>query len=164
LLGQIFDWILSVALGSTVSRVITQPDLDFTRGVFACLVILLVDFLSSFLYSSIPSLEYVIKAHPQLLVFRGQLLEDQLRKNRMTASGIYQAMRTRGLTFLHDVEAVVLEGNGSLSTIPRSESVEREVPDSLSTVPLYVQLRREWDEKHGIPNRELEEGRQNTST
>lgn len=79
----------------------------------------------------------------------------------MTSSGVYQAMRTRGLTFLRDVEAVVLEGNGSVSTIPRSELLERELPESLSTVPLYVLLRREWDEKHGgsTQQQQLEEAR-----
>jgi hypothetical protein len=148
--AQIFDWILSVALGSTVSRIITQPDLDFTRGVFACLLIVLVDWTSAFLYSSVPTMEYVIKPHPRLLVFRGELLYDELCRNRMTAAGVYQAMRTRGLTHIPDVEAVVLEGNGSLSTIPASEKILREFPDALSTVPLYVKLRRDWEEKHGV--------------
>jgi uncharacterized membrane protein YcaP (DUF421 family) len=146
---QIFDWILSVALGSTISRVITQPDLDFTRGVFSCLTIVLVD---------VPALEHLIKPHPELLVFRGELLAHQLRRNRMTAAGVHQAMRTRGLTRLRDVEAVVLEGNGSLSTIPASDALAHEgIPDALATVPLYVQLRREWDKTHGDAAERLEE-------
>jgi uncharacterized membrane protein YcaP (DUF421 family) len=155
---QIFDWILSVALGSTISRVITQPDLDFTRGVFSCLTIVLVDFLASVLYARVPALEHLIKPHPELLVFRGELLAHQLRRNRMTAAGVHQAMRTRGLTRLRDVEAVVLEGNGSLSTIPASDALAHEgIPDALATVPLYVQLRREWDKTHGDAAERLEE-------
>jgi uncharacterized membrane protein YcaP (DUF421 family) len=97
----------------------------------------------------VPGAERVIKHDPALLVFRGQLLEESLRTNRIHVSGVYQAMRSRGIASLKEIEAIVLEGNGSLSTIPRMESMEREFPDAMSTVPAYVKLRKEWDDKHG---------------
>lgn len=149
LCSQIFDWILSVALGSTVSRIITQPDLDFTRGVLACVVILAIDWLASFLCAVVPGAERVIKHDAALLVFRGHILDEELRRNRLHVSGVHQAMRQKGVASLEEIEAVVLEGNGSLSTILRTPGVEARFPEAMKTVPTYARMRREWETKHG---------------
>ena len=62
----------------------------------------------------------LIKSDPRLLALRGELIESALVMERVTAEGVYAALRSSGHASLTEVEAVVLEADGSLSVITSS--------------------------------------------
>jgi uncharacterized membrane protein YcaP (DUF421 family) len=59
----------------------------------------------------------LITGEPSLLLFRGQYLEAALRRTRVTEEEIRAAVRSEGLPAIEDVQAVVLETDGSFSVI-----------------------------------------------
>ena len=62
-------------------------------------------------------MERWIKAEPTLLLLRGELRHDAMRRARVTEGEIRAAVRAKGITALEDVEAVVLETDGSVSVL-----------------------------------------------
>lgn len=67
------------------------------------------------------SVDGVVKSEPRLLVHRGTLLPDAMRKERVTEGEVMTALRRDGLDDATEAEAVVLETDGSFSVLPRTE-------------------------------------------
>ena len=62
-----------------------------------------------------------VRAEPALLLHRGQMLPDALRGQRVTEGEVLASVRGAGVARLDDVEAVVLETDGSISVVRRPD-------------------------------------------
>ncbi|MCZ9338017.1 DUF421 domain-containing protein, partial [Streptomyces sp. TRM76130] len=63
----------------------------------------------------------LVKAEPTLLLHEGRLVDEAIRRQRVTPDEVRQAIRAQGTGALELVHAVVLETDGSLSVISRSQ-------------------------------------------
>ncbi|KAK4047769.1 hypothetical protein OIO90_006068 [Microbotryomycetes sp. JL221] len=142
---SIFSWLVSVALGSTVSRIITQPELNFVRGLLSIFILFLAEWISTFLPSNVSApFTFLFKNPPVLLVFRGQADAKAMKRHRIAPSGLMQALRTKGLVRLDQAEVIVLEGNGAFSVIPLLSDEDRNGHlEALENVPGYARMCRE---------------------
>ena len=66
-----FDLVVTVALGSTLSTVITSKDVPLADGLTALVVLVSLQFLLARAASRSPRVEHLIKSEPALLFFRG---------------------------------------------------------------------------------------------
>lgn len=121
-LGQLnaFDFIITVALGSTLATILLSSDVAYFEGLAALVLLAGLQFVVAWISATWPGARSVITAKPVALVLDGQLQEDELRRNRLTESEVLQAVRGSGSGDLSSVAAVVLETNGKLSVIPSS--------------------------------------------
>ena len=62
----------------------------------------------------------VICGTPALLINKGQILEDQLRKHRYNLSDLLEQLRVKNVPDIADVEYAILETNGQLSVTPKT--------------------------------------------
>lgn len=72
-----------------------------------------------------------MRSEPALLYYRGRFLHAVMRGERVTESEVYQAIRADGYAGLDQVEAVVLESDGSFSVVTKVEGSDT----ALSVVP-----------------------------
>jgi uncharacterized membrane protein YcaP (DUF421 family) len=112
-----FDLVVTVALGSTLATVLLTGDVSLSEGMAAMALLALLQFLVA--YASLHSRRFraLIKAEPAMLYFRGDFIDSMMRTERITPDDIRAAMRQQGFADMADVEAVVLETDGSLSVI-----------------------------------------------
>ncbi len=54
---------------------------------------------------------------PSIIVENGQILENQLRKNRFTMDELIEELRLKNITDINQVKYAILETNGQMSTI-----------------------------------------------
>jgi uncharacterized membrane protein YcaP (DUF421 family) len=87
--------------------------------VLAIVLLLALQYLFSSLVSRCSWATRYLTASPALLVRNGELVEDQIRRERVALAEIRAAVRRAGLARIEDVLAVVLETDGSLSVIPK---------------------------------------------
>jgi uncharacterized membrane protein YcaP (DUF421 family) len=113
-----FDLVVTVALGSTLSTVIVSRSVPLVDGVVALALLIALQFAVAWTSVRIGSFEKAVKSAPSLLLFRGSLRQDELRRQRVSAEEIHAAVRSAGLADLGDAGAVVLETDGSFSVIP----------------------------------------------
>lgn len=132
-----FDLVVTVALGSTLSTVITSKDVPLANGLTALLVLVVLQFVLAMASTRSPRIERLIKSEPTLLFFRGQYLEDALKKENVSKSALLSYIRAQNISDLASVEAVVLEADGSMNVIGRRgenasslQDVKRYPPES----------------------------------
>lgn len=116
-----FDLVVTVALGSTLATIVLSSDVSWTEGAAALALLVLVQLVVSLLSSRLPGGRAFVTAHATLLVRDGEPLEDAMRSQRVTLSEVRQAVRSSGVGGLDLVAAVVLESDGTLSVITRSQ-------------------------------------------
>lgn len=112
-----FDLIVTVALGSTLATVILNKSVALLDGLFALILLVLLQYGVSWLLLRHKGLRQVIKKEPRLLFFKGKYLQAALRSSRITEDEVLQMIRSEGIGTLRDVDAVVLETNGRFSVI-----------------------------------------------
>lgn len=114
-----FDLIVTVALGSTLATMLLSPSTALAQGVIAFATLIGLQTLIAWLSSRSDRVDGLVKSNPTLLLYRGRILYDALRAERVTEEEVRTAIREAGLARMSDVEAVVLESNGSLSCVRR---------------------------------------------
>ncbi len=114
-----FDLILLVVIGDLVQQGVTQSDYSLTGATtvivtMACLVV-----LTAYLSFRFKRLRPVLEGEPVVLIADGQILERNLRRQRMTVEEVEAEARLQQIASLDDVRFAVLETNGKISFASR---------------------------------------------
>lgn len=129
-----FDFVVTIALGSTLASVLLSRDVPLAEGVLGFVVLVALQRLLAWLGSRSDRIQGLIKSEPALLLYQGRLLKKALRRERVSEEEVHAAVRSHGIAKLQDVEAVVLETDGSFSVVQTSAG---EGPGSLGHVSGY---------------------------
>ncbi|WP_150309187.1 DUF421 domain-containing protein [Planctomonas psychrotolerans] len=116
-----FDFIVTVALGSTLATILLSDTVSWADGATALALLVVLQLIVAGLSSRRERVRRVITAEPQLLLQDGMMITHALKSTRVTESEIRQVIRASGYGDLDSIAAVVLETNGKFSVIPGSQ-------------------------------------------
>lgn len=112
-----FDFVITVALGSTLASVLVSPDVALAEGVLALAVLIVLQYVVAWSGVRFAWARRTFKSEPALLLRRGEFLGGAMRRERVSRDEVLAAVRSEGIAALGDVHAVVLETDGSFSVI-----------------------------------------------
>lgn len=112
-----FDLVVTVALGSTLATIILSKDVALAEGILALGLLIGLQYVVT--WSSVRSntINHLMKSDPALLFYQGKFLHDQMRASRVVENEVLAAVRQQGIASLRDVEAVILETDGSMAVV-----------------------------------------------
>ena len=112
-----FDLIVTVALGSTLATALLTKDVALADGALAFVLLIALQFAVT--WSSVRArwMRRLVTGDPLMLVYHGQFLSSMLRQARVTEEEVRAAIRGAGLASVEEVQAVVLETDGSFSVV-----------------------------------------------
>ena len=116
-----FDLILLVVTGDLVQQGVTQNDNSLTGAVLAISTIGLLTVLFSWLSYRFRRVRPILDGEPIVLVEDGELIAANLRRQRLTREEIGAEARLEGISSLGDVRWAILETNGQISFVTRSD-------------------------------------------
>jgi uncharacterized membrane protein YcaP (DUF421 family) len=119
-----YDMIVTVALGSLVASVALATDITVADGVAAVVTFLVLQALTSRLQARLKAAHHLVRQRPQVMVWNGRFMQDELRKTSVTEDEVRAAIRRTGMLSMSQVQCVVLENDGEWSVMGRSD-----VPD-----------------------------------
>lgn len=112
-----FDLIVTVALGSTLATVLLSRDVALLEGILAFGVLIGAQYSITALSVRSALVRRLVKSEPRLIFYRGQMLAEPLRAERVTRKEVLAVVRASGLSDLSQVDAVILETDGSFNVI-----------------------------------------------
>lgn len=115
-----FDVILLVVLGDLVQQGITQSDESVTGTLIVISTITLLSVGVSWLSFRSSRLRLVTEGEPIVLVQDGEILERNMRRERLTRGDLEEEARQQQIASLSEVRWAILEKAGSISFISRS--------------------------------------------
>lgn len=120
-----FDLVVTVALGSTLASVLLNKSIALAEGALAFALLVALQFIVTWLSVRAIWVRSLVTGEPRMLLYRGEFLPKALRRARVTENEVRAAVRSAGLAFLDDAEAVVMETDGSFSVVRRGTSGDR---------------------------------------
>jgi uncharacterized membrane protein YcaP (DUF421 family) len=123
-LGQMtpFELIVLVVIGDLIQQGVTQNDFSLTGAVIAVSTIAFWALVMSWASYLWPRAERLLEGEPRVIVRDGELVEGNLRRDRLTLSEIESEMRLAGISSIADVAWAILEPRGKISFIQRADT------------------------------------------
>lgn len=113
-----FDFVVTVALGSTLATVLLSSNVALAEGLLAFALLVFLQFAVTWLAVRSSTFRRLIKNEPKLLFYDGKFLQGAMRAERVTKEEVEAAVRQQGLASLDEVGAAVLETDGSVTVVP----------------------------------------------
>ena len=114
-----FDVILLVVIGDMVQQGVTQGDNSVTGAMLVIFTFALLTVFFSYVSFRFARLRPIMEGEPLVLVENGEVLERNLRRERLTLDELAAEARLAQIADLADVRFAVLETNGAISFIKR---------------------------------------------
>lgn len=130
---NVFDFVFVVACGSIFAASIVEKDVTLLEGILALATLIAFQIILAEIAARWDFADKIINGHPTLLFSHGKFIPRALKRERITEGEIRAAIREKGVTRVEDVDAVVLENDGSLSV-----SWESKRPGETSLVDAQV--------------------------
>ncbi len=130
-----FDFVFVVVVGSVFASTIISKDITLVEGVAAMTTLIVIQVTLAELAMRFSTVERIINGKPTLLLSQGKFIPRALKKERITEEEVRGAIRAKGVNRVEDVDAVILENDGSLSVAweakgpGRSSLVDATVPE-----------------------------------
>lgn len=116
-----FDFVVTVALGSTLATILLSKDVALAEGVTALLVLVGMQYVVAWLSVRSKVVRQLARSEPRLLVRRGEYLQSALQEERVSRDEALAAIRGHGFSELADVDALILETDGSFSVVSAAQ-------------------------------------------
>ena len=115
-----FDLILLVVVGDLMQQGITQSDMSFTGAVLATGTFAVLVLLVSYLGFRFRQLQPLLDPQPMIVVQEGEVIDANLRRERMTVDELLAEARLQQIASLDEIQWAVLESNGKVSFVKKS--------------------------------------------
>ena len=112
-----FDFVVTVAFGSVLASALLSTKDEFGKGILAFAMLILFQFVITWISVRSSLVQKLIKSEPALLLYKGEMQHDVMKKERIAEGEILAALRNSGVSTIEDADAVILETDGSFSVL-----------------------------------------------
>lgn len=122
-IGQLQPYEVTVAIMISALAAIPMEDVSIplTNSIIPILLLLSAQVLVSMLSLKVNKVRAYLCGKPSILIENGKIMEEELRNIRVNINDLLEQLRLSGYANIADVEFAILESNGELSVIPKSQ-------------------------------------------
>jgi uncharacterized membrane protein YcaP (DUF421 family) len=126
-LGQMgaTEFVAILLISNAVQNAMNGGDNSVTGGLLLATVIIVLSYTIDYLTFKSPRWEALIQGRPTLLIHHGEVLQRNLDKEHLNLSEVKTILRRQGIHDLGCIQEAVLESNGSVSVVHKSEVGEK---------------------------------------
>lgn len=118
---QPFELVVAIMISELASVPMQNTGIPLINGIIPILTLLIAQILTSFIALKSSGARAVICGKPSILIENGKIKEENLRKEMYTLNDLLEQLRIKNVPNIADVEFAILETNGQLSVIPKSQ-------------------------------------------
>ena len=119
---EVSDLVTTLLLSEIAALPIDDPDIPLTFALVPILLIMCLEVIFTFLEVRWNPLKKLFLGKPIMLVSKGEIQIEALKKMRITVNELISECRLQGVGNLSDVNYAILEPNGKLSVFPKIEN------------------------------------------
>jgi len=113
------DLVLLIVLGDAIQQGLTQDDYSVTGAMIAVATIAALQVGTSYLSFRSERAKRVLEGYPIVIIQDGRLLDENLRRDRITPDDVAEEMRMQQIAKFDDVQWGILETNGQISFVKK---------------------------------------------
>lgn len=112
---QTSELVVTLLISELAVMPIQEQDDPLWNGIVPMLALILCEIVVSLLMLKIGKFRQLICGKPILVIENGKILQDQMRKLRMSTEDLFEQLRQNGVFSLSEVAYAVIETNGMMS-------------------------------------------------
>jgi len=116
---EISELTSTILISEIASMPITNSSIPIIHAIIPLFVIISFELISSIILSRFTKLKNIFSVSPSALIFKGEINQKELRKNRISPEELISELRLKNIPDPSHVEYAILEQNGLLSVIPK---------------------------------------------
>ena len=117
---SVFDFVVSIMIAEIAVISIVEPE-KMLYSIVPIVTLLAIQVGTSFILLKSRKLRAMFDSQPQIIIEKGKLRRDVMKKQRYTLDDLMQQLREQKVASIGDVEFAVLEPNGKLSVIKKQD-------------------------------------------
>ncbi|SFS58696.1 DUF421 domain-containing protein [Marininema halotolerans] len=118
---SVFDVVVSIMIADFAVMSVDDLKMPLFHGLIPIMMLAGAQILLSFVSLKSPKIRRWIDGEPTTLIKDGQILEDEMEKQRYNMDDLMLQLREKNIANIADVEFAVLETSGKLSVFPKDE-------------------------------------------
>lgn len=118
---SLFDYVIGISIGNFAAEMTINLESKEINGIWAVVLFGLFAYLISYLTMKSIVLRRFFMGTPTILIQDGKILEKNLKKMKFDINDMLEEIRSAGYFDLSQVEYAILEANGEVSILPKSE-------------------------------------------
>lgn len=130
------DFLFGVIIGDVLGEPLSSGEIALAGPLSAAALISSLHLSLSYIALKMPRFRRVIEDEPILLIEKGRILHKELTKSKVTVESLMMDLRLQGAIDLSAVDYAVLESNGQISIIKKSEYESLTPSDMLIQTPI----------------------------
>ena len=122
-IGQLqpFELVVTLLLAEMASSPIENPDKAFWSTLVPIITLLAVQIFLAYVTLKSEKLRALVCGTPNIVIKNGVIQRQELKKLRYNLNDMLEQLRAKDMPNIDDVEFAILETNGHLSVIPKSQ-------------------------------------------
>ncbi len=130
-IGQLtpFELVVIVVMGDLVQQGVTHNDFSLTGSILAISTFAFWALVMSWATYLWPRMETLLDGKPQVIIRDGELIEANLRRDRITRREVEAEMRLAGIARMSDVAWAIVETQGKISFIRKDDGEVQQKSD-----------------------------------
>ncbi len=121
---SVFDFVVTVALGSIIANAAVSPDANPLHGMTAVITLLVLQMVVALARRSTYMAQRVIDFAPVVVVKDGEVQEEGLKRLQMTRSDLMEKLRQQNSHRLQGIRFAIVEPTGEVSVIPEGVQLD----------------------------------------
>ncbi len=140
-IGQLqpFEFAIAIMIADLATIPMANTGIPITNGIVPILGLLAMHLVISILNMKSINARKIICGKPRILIFRGEIDEEALKKERFTLNELQEKLRDKDVANLGDIEYAILETNGQISIIEKPNK-RKTIPEDFGIMPEYEGL------------------------
>lgn len=121
---EISDLLVIVLIADAVSNGMSGNYSSITDALILAMTLIGWNWFLDYLAFRFPTIRWIIRPKPLLLIQQGRLIEQNARRELLTHDEIMAQLRQQGVERVEDVDEAYMESSGIITVIPRKRSGE----------------------------------------
>lgn len=119
---SLFDYVIGISIGNLAAEMSINIEINYLHGLLSMITFGLIAFFISYITMKSIYLRRFFIGVPTLLIQNGKILEKNLKNVKFDVNDLLEECRSAGYFDLNEIEYAVMEVNGTLSVLPKSEN------------------------------------------
>jgi len=116
------ELVVAIMISDLASVPMQSIDLPLVSGIIPVFTLIVAEIIMSFLSLKSRLIRKIISGEPNVIISNGHVNEKELEKLRFNLNDLLEQMRISGNFDIADIEMAILETNGQLSIVPKTEA------------------------------------------
>ncbi len=119
---SLFDYVIGISIGNFAAEITINTDVHLANGVFAVILFGLVAYIVSKLTLKSVWMRRIVNGVPSILFDNGMFITKNMKKNHFDINDLLEEARLNGYFNIDEIECAILETNGKVSFLPKSQN------------------------------------------